>query len=94
MTVWKWSGESRYPGALPPMLENFSRAFSPGPTDCPWVSEDAPILLHCTYKNSFIAGVCKMRKQTAYGGWRTADGGKVIITTIMIIIIIIKERNE
>ena len=22
------------------MLENFRRAFSPGPTDCPWVSED------------------------------------------------------
>ena len=27
--------------ALPPVLENFRRAFSPGPTDCPWVSEDA-----------------------------------------------------
>ena len=34
------SGESRYPGALPPILENFCRAFSPGPTDRPWVSED------------------------------------------------------
>ena len=22
------------------MIENFRRAFSPGPTDCPWVSED------------------------------------------------------
>ena len=40
LTVWKWSGESRYPGALPPVLENFRRAFSPGLTDCPWVSED------------------------------------------------------
>ena len=40
LTVWKWSGESRYPRALPPVLENFRRAFSPGPTDCPWVSED------------------------------------------------------
>ena len=29
-----------YPGALPPMIENFRRACSPGPTDCPWVSED------------------------------------------------------
>ena len=37
---WKLSGESRYPGALPPMVENFRRAFSYGPTDCPWVSED------------------------------------------------------
>ena len=41
LTVWKWSCESRYPGALPPVRENFRRAFSPGPTDCPWVSEDA-----------------------------------------------------
>ena len=40
LTVWKWSCESRYPGALPPVLENLPRAFSPGPTDCPWVSED------------------------------------------------------
>ena len=40
LTVWKWSGESRYPASLPPVLENFRRAFSPGPTDCPWVSED------------------------------------------------------
>ena len=41
LTVWKWSGESRYPGAFPPVLENVCRAFSPGPTDWPWVSEDA-----------------------------------------------------
>ena len=34
-------GESRYPGALLPVLENFRPAFSPDPTDCPWVSEDA-----------------------------------------------------
>ena len=33
-TFWKWSGESRHPGALPPLLENFRRAFSPSPTDC------------------------------------------------------------
>ena len=33
MTVWKWSGESRYPGALPSVLENLRRAFSSGPTD-------------------------------------------------------------
>ena len=37
---WKWSGESRYPGTLPPLIENFRRAFSPEPTHCPWVSED------------------------------------------------------
>ena len=40
LTVWKWYGESRYPGAFPPVLENFRCAFSPGPTDHPWVSED------------------------------------------------------
>ena len=40
LTVWKWSGESRYPGAFPLVLKNFCSAFSPGPTDRPWVSED------------------------------------------------------
>ena len=40
LTVWKWSSESQYPGAFPPVLENFRRAFSPGPTDRPSVSED------------------------------------------------------
>ena len=41
LTVWRWSGESRYPGDFPPVLENVCRAISPGPTDRPWVSEDA-----------------------------------------------------
>ena len=41
ITVWKWSSESRYPGAFPKTFENFCRAFSPGPTDRPWVSKDA-----------------------------------------------------
>ena len=40
LNFWKWSGESRYPGALPPILETFRPAFSPVPTDSPWVSED------------------------------------------------------
>ena len=40
LTVWKWSSESEYPGAFPLVLENFRRAFCPGPTDRPWVSED------------------------------------------------------
>ena len=40
MTVWKWSGESRHTGVFPSVPENFCRAFSPGPTDRPWVSED------------------------------------------------------
>ena len=41
LNFWKWFGKSQYPGALPPVLENFRSAFSPDPTDCPWVSEDA-----------------------------------------------------
>ena len=40
MSFKKQLGESRYPGALSPVLENFRPAFSPDPTDCPWVSED------------------------------------------------------
>ena len=44
LNFWKWSGESRYPGALPPVFENFRPAFSPDLTDCPWVSEDGNLL--------------------------------------------------
>ena len=40
LNFWKQFGESRYPGALSPVLENFRPAFTPDPTDCPWVSED------------------------------------------------------
>ena len=40
LTFWKWSGESLYPGAFPPVLKTFRRAFSPVPTDRPWISED------------------------------------------------------
>ena len=60
MTVWKWSGESRYPGAFPPVLEKFCRAFSPGPTDCPWVSEDEKEFEQIGYKiqKIYVAGKC------------------------------------
>ena len=53
LTVWKWSGESRYPGAFLPVLENVCRAFSPGPTDCPWVSEDGFNLVKFFYSRYF-----------------------------------------
>ena len=43
LNFWKWFGKSRYPGALSPVLENFRRAYSLDPTDCPWVSEDAEL---------------------------------------------------
>ena len=49
LTVSKWSSESRYPGALPSVLENVRRAFSPGTTDCPWVSENA-LTQTCRFK--------------------------------------------
>ena len=39
LTIWKWSGGNRYPGALPPLLEKFRRAFFHDPTGCPWVNE-------------------------------------------------------
>ena len=37
MTVWKWSGESRYPGALPPMLDqkSFVAPFNPARLTAP-----------------------------------------------------------
>ena len=45
LTFWKWSGESLYPGAFPPVLKKFRHAFSPVSTDRPWVSEDESKLL-------------------------------------------------
>ena len=51
LTVLKWSGESRYPGAFPPLLENFRRALSPYPTDCPWVS------VHARWKSKWSLAV-------------------------------------
>ena len=55
LNFWKRSAESRYKGALPPLLENFRRAFSPDPTDCPWVSEDdiIQVLKYCTKCETF-----------------------------------------
>ena len=37
LTVWKWSGESRYPGALPPMLDqkSFVAPFNPARLTAP-----------------------------------------------------------
>ena len=52
LTVWKWSGESQYPGVLLPVLEFFRRAFSPHLTDCPWVSKDG--MVHTRQCNHFL----------------------------------------
>ena len=35
LTVWKWSGESRYPGAFPPVLETFVAIFLPARLTAP-----------------------------------------------------------
>ena len=56
LNFWKWSYESRYPGALPPLLENLRPTFSPDPTDCPWVSEDR--LYKLPMKNSCTGSLC------------------------------------
>ena len=46
LNFWKWSGESRYPGALPPLLENFRPAFSPdrltAPAGSPRMADSLP----------------------------------------------------
>ena len=60
----KWSGDSRYPGALLPVLETFRRAFSAAPTDCPWVSEDelkrrlsdSPVSPYCSLQSPRSSG--------------------------------------
>ena len=77
LTVWKWSGESRYPGAFPPVLENFRRASSHSPTDRPWVSEDGirygsrgNRLGECM--NVFIVSIpneCKKKEKYAKSRW-------------------------
>ena len=57
LNFWKWFVKSRYPGALSPVLENFRRAFSPGPTDRPWVSEDAITQANLFYHQTEVAKV-------------------------------------
>ena len=42
LNFWKQLDESRYPGTLSPVLENFRPALSPDRTNCPWVSKDDP----------------------------------------------------
>ena len=41
LNFWNSSVRVGSRGALLPVLENFRPAFSPDPTDCPWISEDA-----------------------------------------------------
>ena len=41
--------------ALLPVLENFRHAFSPGPTDCPWASEDVPCFAPCISSPTLVS---------------------------------------
>ena len=54
LNFWKEFGKSRYPGALLPVLENFRPAFSPDPTDCPWVSEDGEAIVAFQERNVIL----------------------------------------
>ena len=66
VTLWNWSGEDRYPGALPSVLENFRRAFSPGPTapESPRVECCMHACLNCSTGGSasIIGHRLKMKK--------------------------------
>ena len=59
----EWSGDSRYPGALLPVAETFRRAFSRGPTDCPWVSEDE---LKIRRSDSAVSPYCSLQGQSCH----------------------------
>ena len=77
LTVWKWSGESRYPGAFPPVLKTFRRAFFPGPTDRPWVSEDVKgqsTMINFKNHNVFASRTC-LRVYVSHlsMGWRAGS---------------------
>ena len=70
LNVWKWSVESRYPGALSPVMKTFRAAFSPDPTDCPWVSEDGANAYRRAYRSVFTevylhGKIDKVQVQTA-----------------------------
>ena len=52
--IWLIKHLFSYPGALPPMIENFRRAFSPGPTECPKVSEDVHVYAGFYYFEQFL----------------------------------------
>ena len=75
LTVWKWSGESRYPGAFPPVFENFRRAFFLPPDWPPWVSEDeSPENLFQINVDLLVAVIwpkCIVGKKIDFAVWTT-----------------------
>ena len=52
LTVWKWSSESQYPGAFPPVLENVRRAFSPARLTSPGSPRMSLLALHRTIQHT------------------------------------------
>ena len=73
--VWKWSGKSRFPGALSALLVNLRRfislpdLFPFAPVNRPWVSEDGP--------REFVKKPLQNLKSTL---WRAAIH-KILLTT-------------
>ena len=53
--------------AIPPVLENFRRPFSPDPTDCSWVSED--VILICARRIFNAALLNVSSDEETGGGW-------------------------
>ena len=77
VTLWNWSGEDRYPGALPSVLENFRRAFSPSPTapESPRVECCMHACLNCSTGGSasIIGHRLKMKKSVLiFAFWDTS----------------------
>ena len=64
LTVLKWSGESLYPGALPPLLKNVRTAYSPDPTNSLWVPEDFRNTANSSSQSHFF---CSSLKHTQPG---------------------------
>ena len=77
LNVGKWSSESRYPGAFPLVLENFRRAFSPGPTNHPWVSEDDFAINYSIARGRILP---QLRSSWPFSSWSHFKNGSSVNT--------------
>ena len=90
LNFWKQFGESRYPGALSPLLENFCPAFSPDPTGSLWVSgsEDActvelPMEASCaSEKNGHFSSPYSYRRLCQFAIIRTNEPTGGLVNTV------------
>ena len=90
LNFWKQFGESRYPGALSRLLENFCPAFSPDPTDSLWVSgsEDAftvelPMEASCaSEKNGHFSSPYSYRRLCQFAIIRTNEPTSGLVNTV------------